>query len=73
MGKINEQLEEIKVQFQRKVPLHLSEEASAYYPAFYPFLEKVYDYIVFNKIDKDLPIIEDGHENQIVIDKIWGI
>ncbi|MDR4886302.1 Gfo/Idh/MocA family oxidoreductase [Fredinandcohnia sp. QZ13] len=72
-GKINEQLEEIKVQFQRKVPLHLSEEASAYYPAFYPFLEKVYDYIVFNKIDKDLPIIEDGHENQIVIDKIWGI
>lgn len=73
LGKVNEQLEEIKIQSQSKVPLHLSKEASAYYPAFYPFLEKVYDYIVLDKIDKDLPTIEDGHENQIVIDEILGI
>lgn len=73
LGKVNEQLKEIKIQPQRKVPLHLSEEASAYFPAFYPFLEKVYDYIVLNRIDKDLPIIEDGHENQIVLDKILDI
>lgn len=73
LGKINDQLEELDIQFKGKVPQHLSDEASAYYPAFYPFLEKLYDYIVFNKIDEDLPIIEDGHQNQIVIDKIFGI
>ncbi|MBW8347871.1 Gfo/Idh/MocA family oxidoreductase [Bacillus sp. IITD106] len=72
-GKINDPLEELKIQFQGKVPPNLSEEAGAYYPAFYPFLEKVYDYIVNNKIDEDLPLIEDGHQNQIVIDKILDI
>ncbi|MGD6900329.1 Gfo/Idh/MocA family protein [Bacillus infantis] len=72
LGKINDQLEEIKIQTQRKVPLHLSEEANAYYPAFYPFLEKVYDYIVLNKVDVDLPTIEDGHKNQIIIDQVLG-
>jgi len=73
LGKINEQLDELKIQFRGKVPLNLSGEASVYYPAFYPFLEKAYDYIIFNKIDEDLPTIEDGHQNQIVIDKIFGI
>ncbi|MFD1852077.1 Gfo/Idh/MocA family protein [Oceanobacillus bengalensis] len=72
-GKINGQVEELKIQFKGNFPLHLSEEASTYYPAFYPFLEKAYDYMVFNKTDKDLPIIEDGHQNQIVIDKILDI
>lgn len=68
-GKVNEQLEAINV-LQRQGPLHLTKEANAYYPAFYPFLEKVYDYIVYNKIDEDLPTILDGHENQLLIDKV---
>src|SRR5690606_13038530 len=71
--KINDPLEELKIQFQGKVQPNLSKEEDAYYPAFYSFLEKVYDYIVNNKIDEDLPLIEDGHQNQIVIDKILGI
>lgn len=72
-GKINEVLKEVKVESQLVAPQHLSAEVRAYYPAFYPFLEKVYDYIVFNKIDEDLPLIDDGHQNQIVLDKIRGI
>ncbi|SMQ80653.1 Predicted dehydrogenase [Bacillus sp. OV166] len=71
-GKANEQLEVINVE-QRKGPVHLTDEANAYYPAFYPFLERVYDYIVYNRIDEDLPTILDGHENQVVIDKIFGV
>ena len=71
-GKANEQLEVINVE-QRIGPVHLTDEANAYYPAFYPFLERVYDYIVYNRIDKDLPTIFDGHENQVVIDKIFEV
>ncbi|MGE7925834.1 hypothetical protein ACQKND_21975 [Viridibacillus arvi] len=71
-GKANEQLEEISVE-QRISPVHLTDEANAYYPAFYPFLERVYDYIVYNRIDEDLPTIFDGHENQVVIDKIIDV
>lgn len=37
LGKMNNQLEKLRNKFQRKVPLHLSKEASAYYPAFYRF------------------------------------
>lgn len=72
-GKKDGLLEELMVQSQGKVPSYLSDETRAYFPAFYPFLEKVYDYIAFNKIDRDLPLIEDGHQNQLVIDKIKGI
>ncbi|MGE8000809.1 Gfo/Idh/MocA family protein [Lysinibacillus sp. NPDC093190] len=71
-GKANEQLEVINVE-QRIGPVHLIDEANAYYPAFYPFLERVYDYIVYNRIDEDLPTIFDGHENQVVIDKIFDV
>ncbi|WP_043933804.1 Gfo/Idh/MocA family protein [Bacillus sp. EB01] len=73
IGKINDELEELKVEFKEKVPTHLSDEARAYFPAFYSFLEKVYDYVISDKIDEDLPIIEEGHQNQVVIDKILGI
>lgn len=69
-GKAKEQLEEIVVPNQIEAPLHLAQEARAYYPSFYPFIEKVYEYIVYSKADKDLPIIEDGHKNQVVIDKM---
>ncbi|GKV55945.1 hypothetical protein NCCP2222_18920 [Sporosarcina sp. NCCP-2222] len=72
-GKAKEQLEEIVVPNPSEAPLHFSLEAKAYYPSFYPFIEKVYEYIVYNKPDKDLPLIEDGHENQVVIKKILEI
>src|SRR5690606_14468067 len=72
-GDMNGQLEELKIQLNVMVPQHLSKEASAYYPAFYPFLEKVYDYVALNKIDEDLPLIEDGHQNQLIVDRIRGI
>ena len=73
IGKINGPLKELKFQFKGEIPLQLLKKARAYYPAFYPFLEKAYDYFVFDKRDEDLPVIEDGHQNQIVIDKILDI
>ncbi|WP_337970038.1 Gfo/Idh/MocA family protein [Virgibacillus salexigens] len=69
-GKANEQLNEINI-LKPEIPTHqLSEETIAYFPAFYPFLEKVYEYIVFDILDQDLPTIEDGHANQLIIDKV---
>src|SRR5699024_569381 len=73
IGKIDEQLKEVELEDHVKVPQHLTKEASAYYPAFYTFLDKVFDHIVFDKIDEDLPTIEDEHQNQIVIDRIRNI
>ncbi|HDR7517282.1 Gfo/Idh/MocA family oxidoreductase [Bacillus mobilis] len=69
-GKASENLEEIKVETYAQTIPPLSPEAIAYYPAFYPFLDKVYENIIFNKLDKDLPTIVDGHENQIIIDSV---
>lgn len=69
-GKVNEELKQVLVQTDEKIPTHLSNEARAYYPAFYPFIEKVYEYITLNTLDEDLPTIKDGHENQTVLDRI---
>ncbi len=69
-GKASESLEEIKIETYTQTIPPLSPEAKAYYPAFYPFLDKVYENIIFNKSDKDLPTIVDGHENQIIIDNV---
>lgn len=69
-GSINESLTEIQFEKLLSPPKYLSMEASAYYPAFYPFLNKAYDYFVSNKIDEDLPTIHDGHKNQSIIDKV---
>lgn len=69
-GRANEELEEIIVQAQEIAPTHLSREASAYFPAFYPFLDKSYQYIKNNKRDDDLPTVLDGHANQVIIDRI---
>ncbi|MDA2169392.1 Gfo/Idh/MocA family oxidoreductase [Bacillus cereus] len=70
LGKASENLEEIKVEtYDQTIPT-LSLEAKAYYQAFYPFLDKVYENITFNKSDRDLPTIVDGHENQIIIDSV---
>ncbi|MEM5687670.1 hypothetical protein AAHB49_21700 [Bacillus cereus] len=54
-GKASENLEEVKVETYAETIPPLSPEAKAYYPAFYPFLNKVYENIIFNKSDKDLP------------------
>lgn len=72
-GKASDRLKKLDPLRQLKVPQHLSKEASEYYPAFYPFLEKVYEFIAFNKMDNDLPLIEDGHRNQIILDRIRGL
>jgi predicted dehydrogenase len=69
-GKGHDALTEIILVDNRKIPIHLSTEAKAYYPAFYPFLENVYEYMVNNTVDRDLPTILDGHANQVIIDKI---
>ncbi|KQL21208.1 Gfo/Idh/MocA family protein [Cytobacillus solani] len=69
-GKTNEKLNEINV-IKPEIPAHqLSGEAIAYFPAFYPFLEKVYEYMAFEKLDQDLPTIVDGHKNQVILDKV---
>lgn len=69
-GKARENLEEIKVETYAQTIPTLSLEANAYYPAFYPFLDKVYENIIFNKLDRDLPTIVVGHENQMIIDRV---
>ncbi|USK47611.1 Gfo/Idh/MocA family oxidoreductase (plasmid) [Cytobacillus oceanisediminis] len=69
-GEANKELTEITVRKEGSTPSHLSMEASAYYPAFYPFIGKVYNYIEYDKVDSDLPTILDGHVNQVVIDRI---
>ncbi|WP_422658934.1 Gfo/Idh/MocA family protein [Paenibacillus sp. EC2-1] len=71
-GRANEPLQEIPSPIPITAPSTLSVEAQAYYPAFYTFLDKVYDYIANNKKDKDLPTIVDGHANQLAIEKIIG-
>lgn len=69
-GKINEQLCEILVPLKGEIPQHFSLETRAYYTSFYPLLKKAYEYFTYHKLDADLPTIEDGHENQLIIDKI---
>ncbi|OOP67398.1 oxidoreductase, partial [Heyndrickxia oleronia] len=69
-GKENEELKQVLDQTDEKIPTQVSKEARAYYPAFYPFIEKVYEYITLNTLDEDLPTIKDGHENQTVLDRI---
>ncbi|MBE9914661.1 Gfo/Idh/MocA family oxidoreductase [Paenibacillus donghaensis] len=71
-GKANDQLTGIEVE-KPEVPLHLTNEAGAYYPAFHPFLDKVYEFIAFDRMDSDLPTVLDGHENQRAIDKILEV
>ncbi|MGM9951331.1 MAG: Gfo/Idh/MocA family protein [Lysinibacillus sp.] len=71
-GKADMALEEVKVESSGVVPPHLSNEAKAYFPAFYPFLKSVYRFITANKEDADLPTITDGHENQVIIDKVMN-
>jgi len=69
IGEAHAPLEELDIQSEGKLPLQ-SKEAVAYYPAFYPFVEKVYDYFAFHQVDRDLPLIEDGHHNLVVMDTI---
>lgn len=73
LGKVNDSFIRIDFEPQWTIPENLSEEASAYFPAFFPFLEKVYDYVENDYLDDDLPTIQDGHQNQRVVDKIIGL
>lgn len=68
LGQGSNPFEEVIPSKQLKIPQLLSNEASDFYPALYPFLEKVYDYIVLENLDKDLPLIEDGYRNQVILD-----
>ncbi|MFE7062028.1 Gfo/Idh/MocA family protein [Sutcliffiella sp. NPDC057660] len=70
LGKESESLEEILIKTDDQTIPFLSLEAKAYYQAFYPFIDKVYENITFNKLDEDLPTIVDGHENQMIIDRV---
>ena len=72
LGKGNAELKKIEVLQSSKAPNYLSEVAHAYYPAFFPFLENVYEAIVNNKWNRDLPTVVDGHENQVVLDAVLG-
>lgn len=69
-AKASEDLEEIIVKMNDKTIPTLSLEANAYYQALYPFIDKVYENITNNISDEDLPTIQDGHENQVIIDRI---
>ncbi|WP_229720167.1 hypothetical protein [Oceanobacillus neutriphilus] len=71
-GKSKEKFNKINVSNLEITSQQLSAEARSYYPAFYPFLEKLYEYISDDKLDEDLPTIEDGHKNQVIIDKVLG-
>ncbi|WP_377559086.1 Gfo/Idh/MocA family protein [Ornithinibacillus salinisoli] len=73
LGKATEQLGEVTVPEKETGPSTLSSRAQSYYHAFYPYLSKVYDYIAHHKQDPNLPTIEDGHESQVVIDRILGL
>lgn len=68
-GKAKEPLQEVNLH-ETTVPKFLSPEARAYYPAFYPFLNSVYNYIEMKAFDPHLPTVFDGHQNQIVLDRI---
>ncbi|OPA78611.1 oxidoreductase [Paenibacillus selenitireducens] len=73
LGKANESLTEIKVPSLHDEDHRLSLEAHAYYQAFFPFLEKAYEYMVHSKTDKDIPTIYDAYANQLVIDPFLSI
>ena len=70
LGKENGLLEELHLPKSDPIPALLSMEARAYYPAFYPFVEKVYVYVAEDRLDPDLPTVLDGHKNQKIIDRI---
>jgi predicted dehydrogenase len=69
-AKLGKELEEVTIEPSSAAPTHLSSIVKAYFPAFYPFLESLYQLITAKKEDVNLPTIIDGHENQIVIDKV---
>lgn len=70
LGKINKPLTKLDVQILENIPSTLAKKARSYYPAFSPFLEKVYKYVKHNVLDEDLPTVFDGHQNQVIIDQI---
>ncbi|MEN0641863.1 Gfo/Idh/MocA family oxidoreductase [Alkalicoccobacillus gibsonii] len=72
LGKANQELKEVPFGQLESVPTSLSDEAKAYYLAFHPFLHKVHQYIQDDNLDDDLPTIEDGHKNQLILDEILG-
>lgn len=68
-GEAGEKLKKIEI-IKQHVPAHLTAEVQAYYPAFYPFIEAVYDYVSSGERDKNLPLAEDGHRNQLLLDRV---
>ncbi|MBB4824776.1 putative dehydrogenase [Sporosarcina luteola] len=68
-AKANETFAEVEVPV-KEIPYALSGEAARYYAAFYPFLEKIYEYVAEDHLHKDLPTVEDAHANQLILDKI---
>ncbi|SET17951.1 Predicted dehydrogenase [Oceanobacillus limi] len=69
-GKANEKMMESIEEYEKEIPSHLSERTKSYFPAFYTYVTRLYDYLVNGNEDPDLATIEDGHRSQEIIDTI---
>ncbi|MGC4377522.1 Gfo/Idh/MocA family oxidoreductase [Fictibacillus sp. Mic-4] len=69
LGFENQSLENIDIE-DILAPKDMPYTASRYYPAFKPFLDKLYEAIVSHRIDPDLPTFSDGHKTQAILDAV---
>ncbi|CAG9622312.1 Gfo/Idh/MocA family protein [Sutcliffiella rhizosphaerae] len=70
MGLGNEPLEEVALEAELPIPEGMNPVAAGYYNAFYRSLNEVHQAISENNINPDLPLFEEGHGVQRVLDAI---
>ncbi|MFZ3588838.1 Gfo/Idh/MocA family protein [Bacillus sp. DJP31] len=65
-----EELTEIDLSPEIEEPKDLSTRTLAYYQAFYPMLDKVYETVNSSKVSDQVPTFESGHRVQLILDAI---
>ncbi|MET3697689.1 predicted dehydrogenase [Bacillus oleivorans] len=70
VGRDDSNLEEIKLELE-PIPIAIQNPAIRYYRAFNPFIQAMYEYLTDERKNPDLPLFEDGHRQQLVMDAVF--
>lgn len=70
LGLGNDPLEEVEIERPLDIPEGMNQVAAGYYNAFYRSLDQVYHAVKKDVMHADLPVFEDGHHVQMILDAI---
>lgn len=70
LGIGNDPMEEVEIERALDIPEGMNPVAAGYYNAFYRSLDQVYHALVKGDMHADLPVFEDGHHVQVILDAI---